>query len=245
MAFHWHHQYIAPLVRAANARDEQAVKTAQAQAQAARDSGLLTEDEQLALALMLLYVGIVKSLTDDNKSQFGVALPGALAQLKNTLPVGPESDEICRTCYMQLSILGVMHGFMQMTIEQFRELITTVSLDERFLEQWHYITALAFVLGDYETVLLGYEAFLENHSTYQVGFLFRRYDVMSKIVAKQAVRLDVLKLIEDAALPGHIREVERVFWPRFKQLGLVDPVLQEMLHEKMAHFGYPTPLSVC
>lgn len=241
MAFQWHQQFIAPLVRAANARDELAVNSASAQALAARDSGLLSPDEQLGLDLTLSYVSTVRYLTDDDRQAFAARYPETLSLLRQTEPRGPESDYVRRTYYVQLSILAALHGLAQLTIEEFRELIALVPERERWLEQWHFITSLAFVLGDYETVIAGYEAFLENHSTYQVGFLFRRYEVMSKIASGQALRLDAVKLIEDAALPGHISEVKRVFWPRFETLGLVDDELREMLAEKLAAHGYAPP----
>jgi hypothetical protein len=210
---------------------------ARAKAERAAEGSTLSADTRTCLALMLRYVCFVHHLGENDRESFVDGYHDALAYFEATEAVGSDSDCVRRTCLMQLRILGALHGIAPITIPQFRALIATVPEHERWLEQWHYITALAFLLGDNETVRQGYETFLEHHSAYQQDFLFRRYDVMSRIVSGQATYIDAIKLIEDSSLPGHLREVATVFWPRLAQAGLVDSVLEDRLGRKLAEVG--------
>jgi hypothetical protein len=232
--FEWHERYILPIIRAAVDGNEAAMSEALTQAEQAVTGTELSHDARVSLALMVRYVCLVQHLAVNDRESFVDGYQAAVDFIQNMQSVGRDSDCVRRTNLMQLRILGALHGISPMTKEEFHKLIATVPETERWLEQWHYITALAFLLGDNETVRHGYETFLEYHSAYQQDFLFRRYDVMSRIVSGQATYIDAIKLIDDSTLPGHIREVATVFWPRLAQAGLVDSGLEDRLGRKLA-----------
>jgi hypothetical protein len=238
----WYTQFVVPVLMALRQHDRDALGHALLDAHIAVTSRRFKSDHSRALALFLVYVRVGTLIYLGPEAELSRVYSDVLRELCAINPAGPVSERYKHAYYLQLRITGGMRGFRPLPRGEFRELVAGIMPQHRQTEQWHFITSYAFFIDDAETITAGYEAFLENHSPCNQEFIWRRLQIMHNWHFGQVRPLDIERLISSATSPGNVMEVQRLFFPRFRERGLMTGQLEEMLanqHELVSTHPLP------
>lgn len=230
----WYLDYVLPIIRAGNAGDAAGYAEARAAAEAACSDPAFDSDTHCALQLLLSYTALGYALRQGDPALLPPAYLAARAAFDKCPPQGEASTQVHRLYLLQLRIVGAIHGLEPLLDTELNELLAAVPDNWRMPEHWHAISTIAFIHGRRDLVDQAYAACLTEYETYQKSFRWRRLNVMCRLLDGAATRRDAELLIAAAALPGHIREIRNLFWPRLAEAQLVDEHLSQALERRSA-----------
>jgi len=226
-------QWIRPYVHKIYNSDPVEVDTAEQEITDVLTAGGVDPDDAQALQLMMAYYALQRVLFEKDRPRYHAVYAEALRQFTEP-PAGQLSSLIQRRFLLQLRILAHYQGIERLNREDFHELLDRLPPDERHTEQWHFLTTFAFQQGDARCIAEAYEVFLNYRYPRNTQFLWRRLEVMHKLLGHRATKLDLALLIEAAADEQDLNEIRIILWPAFEEQDLVDDHTSQLMLRQQA-----------
>lgn len=130
-------------------------------------------------------------------------------------------------------VLADREDYLKLTSEEANDLLREQDLIEVDIATWHNMAGWAFDKGDIGILERAYELLLTKPSHELGEAKWQRVNLMYKLMRGKIRASDIEKSIQVLEVKPQLDEFLEVFWPKLKELGIIDSHHEKLLQGKV------------